>query len=84
MTNHRYANSYLSPSKPMTHEDHIDLLLDQFTNILVPKYMAGAKEHGGKLWEMLPEDLLDNAIEEAVDNLVYLLTLKQRLEAGDD
>lgn len=65
----------------MTHEDHKDLLIDQFTNLLVAKYDKGQAEHKGKLWEMPSPELLDNAIEEVIDLAVYLLTLKGQISA---
>jgi len=42
------------------------------------KYVTGQKEHGGNLWEK--EGLLDMAIDEAIDQVIYLLTLKKQLE----
>ena len=40
------------------------------------KYRKGQAEHGGQLW--LNPSLLDNAIDEAIDQVVYLLTLKEQ------
>lgn len=44
------------------------------------KYEAGAIEHGGLLSDLSADALLENAIDEAVDQLVYLLTLKDVME----
>ena len=58
---------------------HLSYILSQALNRIDVKYHKGAKEHGGVLSDMSKEDLLDNAIDEAVDQLTYLLTLKQKL-----
>jgi hypothetical protein len=60
-------------------EAHLEFLKRRFTDLLDPKYRAGQKEHGGNLWQMGNEKLLDNAIDEAIDQIVYLLTLKVQL-----
>jgi len=44
------------------------------------KYEAGAIEHGGLLSDLSADALLENAIDEAVDQVVYLLTLKDKLD----
>jgi hypothetical protein len=44
------------------------------------KYRKGAEEHGGFLGDMTPEDLIANAIDEAIDQLVYLLTLRDKFD----
>ena len=64
------------------HYDHLDGLIDDFIDLCTEKYIKGQKEHGGRLWE--EEGLLDMAIDEAIDQVVYLLTLKQQLEGKDD
>ena len=57
-------------------EEHLASIQDQFFDWVGAKYPAGAKRHGGNLWDMSKEKLLDNAIDEAVDMVVYLLTLR--------
>ena len=42
------------------------------------KYIKGQKEHGGRLWTK--PGLIDMAIDEAVDQVIYLLTLKDQIE----
>lgn len=59
------------------HEEHLGKLLEEIMIRVDEKYRIGQIEHGGKLWEK--EGLLDEAINEAVDQLVYLLTLKEQL-----
>lgn len=40
------------------------------------KYDAGQREHGGNLWEN--DELLDRAIEEAIDLVAYLYSERDR------
>ena len=64
----------------MAHEDHLDSLINEFVDLVSEKYEKGVTEHGGKLW--LKKGLIDMAIDEAVDQVVYLLTLKQQIKNG--
>lgn len=41
------------------------------------KYLRGQAEHGGQLWQK--SGLLDMAIDEAIDQVIYLLTLREQL-----
>jgi len=43
------------------------------------KYRAGQAEHGGNLFDMITVELVDNAILEAIDQVVYLITLRDKL-----
>ena len=43
------------------------------------KYRAGQKRHGGNLLDMAPLQLVDNAIDEAIDQVTYLFTLREKL-----
>lgn len=65
----------------MTEEQelHMKGLAMTFAHLMARKYRRGAKEHGGNIWDMSREKLLDNALDEAIDQVVYLLTLKQKL-----
>jgi len=60
-------------------QQHLQGLLYEFGKLASNKYTQGALEHGGNLWDMSNDDLLNNAIDEAIDQVVYLLTLKQQL-----
>lgn len=63
------------------HKRHLELLVAETGMLIRDKYEKGVEEHGGKLWEK--RDLIDMAIDEAVDQVVYLLTLKQQIsDAG--
>lgn len=60
------------------HEQHLQYIKDELLVMLDKKYRAGNAQHGGKLW--LKTGLIDMAIEEAIDQVVYLLTLKEQLD----
>jgi hypothetical protein len=60
----------------MTDQEHIQGLVKEFSEMMKDKYMKGAKEHGGHLWEK--DGMLENALEEVTDLAVYLLTLKHK------
>ena len=66
---------------PMTSEQdaHILGLVEEASALMDRKYRAGQAKHGGDLWAMSASELLDNAILEAIDQVVYLLTLRQTL-----
>lgn len=58
---------------------HVVGLSREFNAMMITKYTKGQAEHGGHLWEMDSQALLDEAINEAVDQVVYLLTLRRKL-----
>lgn len=62
------------------HENHLNSLVEAFNEAVITKYTRGQSEHGGKLWEYPTEKLLDEAINEAIDQFVYLMTMKQQLQ----
>jgi hypothetical protein len=72
----------MSNETTMTPEQHrhVHKLMAKTSLLMEKKYTAGALEHGGNIWNLSPETLLDNAIDEAVDQVVYLLTQKQVLK----
>lgn len=57
--------------------NHLTDIRLQVDLILQKRYLAGAA--ADNLLDMLPRQLLENAIEETVDQLVYLLTLREKL-----
>ena len=63
---------------------HMENLGHKFIDEMFKKYEKGAKEHGGNLWDLSAEQLLDNAIEEAIDNVVYLYTLRDKLSSASN
>lgn len=64
----------------MNPELHARILGDTARQLLVDKYMAGAREHGGFIKDIPTEKLVKEAINEALDQLVYLLTLQEKLQ----
>lgn len=64
--------------------DHMSSIAYEFSVLMANKYKEGVEEHGGNLWQMPFEDLLNNAIEEAIDQVVYLLTMKQQYDEEKD
>ena len=63
------------------HEAHLAHLKAEFTKDLDAKYRAGQEEHGGNLWAK--PGMLEHAIEEAIDLVVYLYTLRDQLKARE-
>lgn len=61
-------------------KDHLRKLKLETNIRLIQKYTNGQKEHGGNLWDMSELELLDNSIDEAIDQVVYLLTLRDKLD----
>ena len=59
-------------------EEHIQQIREAFCRDLERKYRAGQLEHGGRMWEK--GGMLDCAIDEVVDLVAYLYTLRQQLE----
>lgn len=60
---------------------HLDMILTTSRKLLEDKYIRGALEHQSNLGEDYSvEQLVDMAIEEALDQVTYLLTLKNKLE----
>lgn len=62
------------------HHVHLERIIKESSYRIQSKYIKGQEEHGGALWTMDSAELLDNAIDEATDQLVYLLTLKEQLK----
>ena len=61
-------------------ELHLARIKQEFLSLVEPKFRKGAEEHATILNEQPASLLLDFAIEEAIDQVVYLLTLKQVME----
>ena len=61
-------------------EEHLLQIKESFYHLADTKYRAGQAEHGGNLFDMSAIELLDNAIDEAVDQVVYLLTLRSKVK----
>jgi len=65
----------------MTKQEHAKYLADKFKEVAVPKYYAGAKEHGGNLWEVPTLKLMYEARSEVIDQFVYIQTAIDQMEA---
>ena len=60
---------------------HARDIADEARRLIFAKYIRGQHEHGGELWRKA--GIIDMAIEEAVDQVIYLLTLRDQIaEAG--
>lgn len=58
--------------------NHVHDIKKEFGELLDKKYEQGAAEHGGYIWDQTFLQLLDNALQEAVDSVVYLQTLREK------
>jgi hypothetical protein len=62
------------------HELHLTTLQVAAVEAMEKKYKRGVDENlGTKLWEMPSVSLVENAIDEATDQLTYLLTLRSQM-----
>ena len=73
-----------SPQKaePDLTDEQAEHLLDvifEAGRLIDRKYRRGVAEHKTFLLDLSAEQLLDNAIYEAIDQVVYLLSLKEKL-----
>jgi len=63
--------------------EHLGEILDQTHDLISNKYLKGAAEHKTILSEdYSSEQLIDMSIEEAIDQITYLLTLKETMKNG--
>ena len=60
-------------------ENHLRRMKREFCRLADPKYRVGASEHVGNLFDQPAGDLLDSAIAEALDGVIYLLTIRDVL-----
>jgi len=63
-------------------EQHLNDIKESFERLVDAKYRKGQAEHGGNLADMSGLQLIDNAIDEAIDAFVYLTTLKAKMVKG--
>lgn len=57
--------------------DHISHIQTEFDVLIEQKYIAGIQEHGGHLWE---KPLDREAVNEAIDMVAYLITLRDQID----
>jgi hypothetical protein len=60
-------------------EQHLKRIKTNFTSKVDVKYRAGQKEHGGDLMHNNALALIDMAIAETIDLVVYLETIREVL-----
>jgi hypothetical protein len=60
-------------------EAHLGRLKTTFSLVCERKYRKGQQEHGGDLWQKSELELVDDAIDEVIDQWVYLSTLREKL-----
>jgi hypothetical protein len=64
-------------------EEHLEGIVEEFKAMIGWKYPKGVKEHGGNLWELSALELVEHALEEAVDQVAYLVSLRSVLVKRD-
>lgn len=62
----------------MTIKEHLKRIINGFIELISQKYLKGAVEHGGSLWEK--KNLVGKAKEEVVDLYSYLDALEIQLD----
>lgn len=65
-------------------EAHLAHIQAVFKEYCASKYTSGAAEHGGSLYNMSAIDLVNNALMEAIDQVVYLVTLRDAIGAASE
>lgn len=63
------------------HYNHLAALNKDHAKFMTSKYLAGVEEHGGHLRDWTPLQLIDEALNECIDQFVYLHTLREKLLA---
>jgi hypothetical protein len=66
-------------------QQHLDYILGETEIRLSKKYKRGAMEYKTNLRDdYSASELLDCAIDEAIDQIVYLLTMREKLDGRDN
>lgn len=60
-------------------EQHLAGIINQFNNMASSKYRRGQAEHGGNLFDLPAIDLVNEALAEAIDQVTYLSTLRDKI-----
>lgn len=63
----------------MNPKAHANQIFDDLRKQAIAKYMAGQKEHGGKLWEIPLPEMVGFAKEEVIDQGSYLWTIADQI-----
>lgn len=64
-------------------EQHLARLKTTIAANVEAKYRKGAKEHDNNLLDLSELDICDEAIQECTDQMVFLLTLREKLAARE-
>jgi len=64
---------------PAACERHLAQVKRRVARRISFKYRKGQAEHGGRLWEKPALALVEDVLDEAVDLIVYMETLKEQL-----
>ena len=59
---------------------HCTKIISSFIKEMTKKYEKGSIEHDGHMLDYTQRELLEFAIEEAIDQVVYLMTLRQKMK----
>lgn len=63
---------------------HLNRITDQAMSLIISKYTKGVAEHKTTLSEDYDlDEVLNMAIDEAIDQVVYLLTAREMLRKAD-
>jgi len=62
-----------------THEEHATYVGEVVSAEMRQKYLAGQREHGGQIWQK--PRMVEHAIEEMLDLGVYLVVMRDQLQA---
>lgn len=60
-------------------ESHLLKIKQDFISLVDDKYRKGAEKHGGDLMSYTKLQLIDAAIEECIDQFVYLSSLRDKI-----
>lgn len=61
-------------------EQHLEYILTEAIIRTREKYSKGAVEHSGDLLDLTELELVENALDECIDQLTYLLSLYRKLK----
>jgi hypothetical protein len=68
-----FTDYFLQNTEPLTddHKGHLRRIITKTVERMITKYVAGAVEHGGDLWD---KDCLKESFDEAIDQMTYIQT----------
>lgn len=80
MNRRSFAYTVDSPDLTVGQRQHLEQVIRDFVYHTTDKYIKGQIEHGGNLYEKSIDFLLDQMEMEAIDQFVYVRTLRARLQ----